>query len=119
MDLTITRGDARTMSVPMTLNGAAWEIPVGATVRFTVKHQRDDLDSAAVIAKSTGAGIVAVADVATITIAPADTNSLAAKRTTTTLYYDVQVTGAASSFGPWTVATGRLTVVPDVSRTTP
>ena len=119
MDLTMTRGDARTMSVPMTLAGVPWEIPVGATVRFTAKRKTSDADGAAVIAKSTGSGIVAVADVATITIAPADTDALAAARTNETLYYDVQVTGAGSSFGPWTVASGRLIVEPDVSRTAP
>lgn len=119
MDLTMTRGDARTMSVPMTLEGVAWEIPVGATVRFTAKRKTSDLDGAAVITKTTGSGITAVADVATITIAPADTDALAAATVNTTLHYDVQVTGAASSFGPWTVASGRLIVEPDVSRAAP
>lgn len=116
-DLTMTRGDARVLTVPMTLNGAPWTIPGGATVRFTAKRRTTDADGAAMITKSTGSGITAVGDVATITIAPSDTDALAAARTNETLYYDVQVAGAG--FGPWTVATGRLIVKPDVSRTSP
>jgi len=116
-DLTMTRGDARTLDVPITLDGAPWTIPVGATVRFTAKERTTDADGAAKIAKSTGSGITAVDDVATVTIAPADTDALAADGLDATLWYDVQVAGAG--FGPWTVARGRLIVQPDVTRATP
>lgn len=116
-DLEIHRGDARTITVPLTLDGVAWEIPVGTTIRCTGKLRRDAADAAAVFAKTTADDITAVASTATIVIDPADTDGLAAANVNTTIWCDVQVSGAG--FGPWTVAVFRIIVVPDSTRTAP
>lgn len=114
--LSITRGDARELTATLTLDVVDWDIPVGATVRVTGKARRTDADDDAVFTKATGGNGVTVADnIATITLAPADTDGIATGSSPVTLYCDVQVSGPG--IGPWTVNKFLLVVEPDVTRT--
>lgn len=115
--LEIVRGDARNIEVTLTDANGDWSPPVGTTLRFTAKTDRRKTDAQATITKSTSAGITVDANVATIELEAADTETVATNGNTQTLYCDVQATG--TNYGPWTVAEFLLVVTPDVSRTTP
>lgn len=115
-DLTMYRGDARTITVDIELEGVAWEVPVGATVRMTAKKSTNNTDAQAVFAKHSGVdgGITVDGAVATVELVADDTSELT---TVQDLQCDVQVAG--DDFGPWTVARFVLRVNPDVTITTP
>jgi len=112
--LRIHRGDGRTLSVPLTLEGAPWVVPVGAAVRCTAKRNRNDPDSAAVWTKTIGNGVTVAGSTVTVAISPGDTNTL---KRYTVLEVDVQVTPVGGD--PITVADFRVQVVQDISRTAP
>ena len=92
----ITRGDAATRTITV-LDGTGAAVDLTAvTLKFTAKRRASDAQAAAVIAKSTGAGIVnqtqsgATLGKATLTILSADTASLEAYRVD--LHYDIEAT---------------------------
>jgi hypothetical protein len=107
--LTIYRGDDRTLTV------AASSPIQGSDMVFTAKRHRRDADADAVIQKSTAdGGITVIGDEATITIDAADTDSL---DDSPALFWDVQVTDTDGK--TLTVATGRLAILRDITRTVP
>lgn len=90
-------------------------------MRFTVKWAYTDADNVAVFSRtSPSTGITftsAVGGIATITFTPANTSSLPANIGGISLFYDIQVTDGSGNV--FTVLDGTLTVLPDVSITTP
>jgi hypothetical protein len=118
-EFTMYRGDSATFDVAVVdAAGAALNL-TGTKLWFTVKRWISDLDSHAIVQKtSDSAGQVTLADQtadpgkATIKVLPADTASLGAD--TTTLVWDVQILDGAGEMH--TVADGSLTVKPDVTR---
>lgn len=117
IDEALRRGDDRTLRVTLTLDGDAWEPPVGTVLRFTARttlvdtHDLTD-DSTAVFTKTTEAsgGITIDGNVAEITIAAVDTNGLPRD---VELYCDVQATVNGERR---TLAAFVLPVVRDVTR---
>jgi hypothetical protein len=118
-EFTMYRGDSATFDVAVVdAAGAALNL-TGTKLWFTVKRWISDLDSRAVVQKTSDSpGQVTLADQtadpgkATIKVLPADTASLGAD--TTTLVWDVQILDSAGEMH--TVADGSLTVKPDVTR---
>ncbi len=117
-NLIVKRGDTSIFGLTVTQSGAAYNL-TGATIRMTAKWNLADADGSAVFFRtspSTGISITSAAGgLATITLSAANTSSLPA--TPVNLFYDVQVTDGSSN--PFTVQDGILTVLPDVSVTTP
>jgi hypothetical protein len=112
--LTMVRGDARQLEVTiLDPDGTPWTDPGGAVIKVTGKIRRTDADADAVFSKLTGSGVALVSNVATVTLDPADTDSLSG-RNATTLYCDVQITDGD---GPKTPKSFLLEVEPDVTRT--
>ncbi len=117
MKLELIRGDTASYAGVATLNGGAYNL-TGASLRFTAKRSTTDADSAAVLSKTIGAGIV-VTDAAAgkyrIDFAPGDTSGMI--EPIAPLVFDVQLRTAAAEV--YTLLTGYIWVVPDVSRTAP
>lgn len=115
--LRIARGDAATFDISASKGDGTAQDITGSSLWFTAKHRLDDEDGDAVIAKSTGAGGVAIVDgpagLARVTLAPADTEGLTSP---TTLHWDVQAKDPSNAIR--TLARGRLYVDLDVTRAT-
>lgn len=116
-DVSISRGDKRTLTI--TTTNPADDTPyslTGKTVWFTAKRSKQDLDAAALIAKSTAGGINVMGSPnehkAVVTIDSADTASF---KRDTVLLCDVQVKDGTDVF---TVAEGVLRVKLDVKQGT-
>lgn len=113
--LTITRGDTRQLEVTITdPDGTAWTPPVGVAVAVTGKLRKTDADADAVFAKTIGDGVTLAGNVATVTLAAEDTDSLATGTSAQSVYCDVQIT---DDDGPKTPVEFLLVVTPDVTRT--
>jgi len=125
-DLTIKRGDNRSISLAITDPAGIGADPndpttwpplnlTGCELWFYVKADTDDPDSAAVIQKSTGSGIT-VTDVllglATVSIDPIDTVDLPKKYLNVDLLYEVQVQDATNKI--ITVADGTIEIEADI-----
>jgi hypothetical protein len=116
-----TRGDSATrrFTVKNAVTAAAVDITGWTAFRFTAKDRVGDADAAAVIAETlAGGGIVKttpLSGILDVTIAPADTASLAYE--TYHLVADLQ--GVDASSNVWTVWKGRVIIHPDASRTSP
>jgi len=116
------RGD--TKSIEMAAVEADGTTPInlsGWSLWFTGKNNILDADGSAVFQKETGSGIVvtdAASGEATITLAPADTDSLmgTGSATSVDLFCDLQ--GVDGSGNVATLATGKLTVLAEITRTT-
>jgi len=106
--LSMRRGDDRSLTITAT------EDLTGSDVAFTAKRRRRDTDADAVITKTTGAGIVIgnPGTTAEVAIDAADTDGL--DDVPVALYWDVEVIDSADKRR--TVATGRLGILPDISR---
>lgn len=114
--LVMVRGDSASWLLGAARNGAAYNL-TGASLWFTAKYTTADADVAAVFQKTLADGLVitdAVNGLVTATLAPSDTSTLPDSRTI--LDWDLQVKTVAGSV--YTVAIGKLTVFPDVTRTT-
>lgn len=112
-ELISTRGDTIRILVPVTRNNAPVDL-TGATLYFTAKRRKTDLDAEAVIQKSTLDGITITDELngqAVIIIQPANTSFLEDEPR---LYCDVEVIEANGT--RTTVARGRLTIQYDISR---
>lgn len=113
--LSMTRGDTGVFQVTLTDSAGDPLVLTDRELTFTVKRRLLDSDDDALIQKTVGAGIV-VADaetgVATITIDPADTSEIA---NGPSLYWDIQVQADDDVRTP---LSGRLVLMPDVTRTT-
>jgi len=115
-DFTITKGDSVSFNIVVTSGGVAFNL-TGATIWMTAKLAFGDPDSSAIFQKKTGSGIVITNPAngaATITLAATDTSPLPAFKTL--LLYDIQVKDQQG--GIYTVASGNLIVLPDVTLAT-
>jgi hypothetical protein len=113
--LSMTRGDRQSFTVTLTDGAGAPLNLTDLTVTFTAKRTRYDSDAAAVIQKSDGDGIVITtpaSGVAVLTIEPEDTEELTNLRT---LHWDIQVDDGSGDVR--TPITGRLVILPDITRT--
>lgn len=111
----MTRGDDASFVVTALQGDGVTPQPItGATLWFTAKHRRSDLDAAAVFQK-TGAAITIVdgpGGIARVDVAAADTAGLTAS---TTLWWDFQSKAGGKVK---TLAGGKLHVELDVTRAT-
>ena len=106
-------GDSASLSIPLTHEGAAFTPGSSWSLMFTAKRQARDTDAQALIQKVSGAGITVTGSTASVELVPIDTATLAPGD----IVWDVQaqhLTNGAVA----TVASGRLTLIRDVSRLT-
>lgn len=112
--LTMVRGDSASWLLSATLNGAPYNV-AGCLIWFSGKRSVADGDVDAVFMKTLGGGVT-VTDAAnglvTVTLSPTDTETLPSSRVI--LDWDLQVKTAGGAI--YTVALGKLTVFPDVTR---
>jgi hypothetical protein len=112
-DLRVRRGDSISLSVDWNKADGSPQSLAGWTLRFTARDRLEDVT--AVITKSSPASGIVIDDspggLATISIAPADTASFIGPRT---LWWDVQAESGAERK---TIDSGKLYVIPDVTRT--
>lgn len=116
----VRRGDTIRLLVEVERNGSPLNV-TGKDFWFTAKKRLSDLDASAVAQKSLIGGasngievLNGAAGQVLVTVAPADTEGLTRA---TTLYWDVQMAEADGVL--WTVASGTIQVVPDVTRARP
>lgn len=110
-NLSIYRGDTVSFTSAVKRSGVAVNL-TGATLWFTAKRLISDIDANAVIAKTSGSGIVvlsAVDGTYRVDLLPADTASLTK---TTQLYYDVQL--KESNGVVTTIDRGTLEIIADI-----
>lgn len=113
MNLTMTRGDSRTLSGSVTLSGDPYDL-AGCSIWFTAKYRYTDADASAVFQKTIGSGITVTnptQGLITITIDPADTALIA--KVKTVLVFDIQIQTSGGS--KWSAASGNLVITPDVT----
>lgn len=123
MDITITRGDNRTILVDVTQGGVPLNL-TGYSIWFTAKQQIIDDDTSAKIRKGnvgplTGVSVIpnpktGVYQRIRVDLVNGDTQTLADKYYN--LLYDVQIKDGSGSI--YTVASGVLNVEPDVTEAT-
>jgi hypothetical protein len=116
-ELNMHRGDTLSFDLAVTDGVGAPVNLAGASLRFTAKRSTSQADSAALIALTIGDGITvtdAAGGLAHVEATPAKTSGLEAA--TLSLTWDEQLTTGTQVF---TVASGYLTVMPDVSLTVP
>jgi hypothetical protein len=107
-DLTMPRGDSRTIELTQPLEGDG----------LTVKKMVTDADGAAVMQKTLGNGIAVVSSDHTrlrITINPADTANLTITGQSLVLLYDVQTKDSGGNIN--TPASGSIILTPDITLT--
>lgn len=115
-DLRAKRGDTITLAIAAKKADGTAQTLVGKLLTFTAKDRLADLDAAAIISKSIGAGITvdnAAGGLATVTLSPADTAGFTGPRT---LLWDIQMTDTVTG-DKKTLDEGKLYVRPDVTRT--
>ena len=116
-DMQMIRGDTYGRTFIVFQDGQYFDLS-NCTVRMTFKWSFDDTDGDAFLILTEGSGItVTDAENGTFTfqIEPGDTSSLPPRKVE--LLFDAQVTDAQSNV--YTVAYGKLIIIPDVSVTTP
>jgi hypothetical protein len=115
-DFTLSRGDTVDLAVVVTASGSAYSL-VGCSIWFTAKSSYSLADTGAQFQKTIGSGIT-VTNAAlgrfSVRISPADTSSLGNSKTL--LVYDCQVKDASGNI--YTIASGNLIILPDVTRNT-
>ena len=116
-----TRGDTtkRQFTVKDANTLAAVDITSWTAFRYTVKDSANDADAAAVISETlAGGGIVKTTPLSgllEITHAPADSASLA----NLDRKYVADLQGVDASGNVWTLASGKVRIKPEISRTSP
>lgn len=111
----VFRGDTFELTLPVTLNGAVYDI-TGCTLFFTVKNSINDLDTAALSQKKTGTGIThtsPTSGIANLVVPSTETELWPLNKA---LPYDVQLKTTANEI--FTIETGFITVRPEVTRIT-
>jgi hypothetical protein len=120
-DLTMPRGDSRTIELTQPLEGdglTPTDFTTYQNVWFTVKKMVTDADGAAVMQKTLGNGIAVVSSDHTrlrITINPADTANLTITGQSLVLLYDVQTKDSGGNIN--TPASGSIILTPDITLT--
>ena len=108
----VYRGDTFNLTLPVTLNGAVYDI-TGCTLFFTIKSKITDVDPG-LTQKKTGAGIthtVPASGIAVLVVPAAETEAWPLNKA---LPYDVQL--KTSSAEIFTLETGFITVLPELTR---
>lgn len=117
-NLTLTRGDTFPFTT-VVYNGSSTIDVTGYQFRMTAKYDIQDADSSAVFS-ITSPGQISLTDPTNgkvlITILPTNTSGLQ-RGLTYRLIYDIQMYNDPATI--YTVSSGILTVLPDVSTTTP
>ncbi len=116
-DMKMIRGDTYSRQFIIFQDGQYYDL-TNCSVRMTFKWQFDDSDNDAFLVLTEGDGITVTAPTQgtfTFLIEPADTEGLPPRKVE--LLFDAQVTDAQSNV--YTVAYGKLIILPDVSITTP
>ncbi len=114
-DFTIHRGDTVTLNVVVTASGAVYSL-VGCSMWFTAKAAYSVADPGQ-FQKTLGSGITytnAAQGLAQVVISPTDTSTLG--NTKTLLLYDCQIKDSSGRI--FTIASGNLIVLPDVTLAT-
>lgn len=117
VNLSMTRGDTFSFTLTVTQSGAVYNL-TGCSIRMTAKYDPADVDASKVFVRTIGSGITVASPatgIAVVALAAASTSSLPA--VPVPLFYDIQVTDGSSNI--FTVVSGTLTVLPDISITTP
>jgi len=117
-DFTITRGDDPIFDLVLATASGAADL-AGVDLWFTAKENAYDADIDSVIQKTIGSGITVVNEsegIVTIEISHADTQSIRARYLGIALPWDVQLRDAIGNIQ--TVATGTLTIDPDITHST-
>jgi hypothetical protein len=110
------RGDTVVFNMLVTKSAVAFPL-TGCEIWFTGKYAYKDSDLAAVFQKTIGDGITvtnALGGRAALALIPSDTHGLPAVKTL--LLWDVQLKDADDMI--YTVASGNLVVLPDVTQST-
>lgn len=111
--LSMTRGDTFRIDVVVSDKNGVVNL-TGMSLIATFKKKVTDADNVAVAQKKTSTGGIVVTDAAageaTITLLPGDTSTLTA--VWTLLQWDIQLVDGSSVY---TVASGQMEVIPDVS----
>jgi hypothetical protein len=120
---TMFRGDSRTIAVAaLQPDGVSVQNITGWTLWFTAKMAILDADVAAIFQKKTGGlGITITSPtggLASIALAPADTDGTMATGTATSVDLFCDLQGKDGSGNVATLATGKLTVLAEITRTT-
>lgn len=117
--LSIVRGDTCAWSVAVTFNGAVFSL-VGCTLRFTVKRSPKDSDADAVITRTSVGNGISITDAANglaqIVLTPTHTANL---QPLENYVWDLQVTTVSGQVYTPDGLRGKISVIADVSRTTP
>lgn len=111
----VYRGDTFNLTLPVTLNGAVYDI-TGSTLFFTVKNKVSDLDAAALTQKKTGQGITHTSPSSGIAVLAVPSTETDVWPTNKALPYDVQLKTTANEI--FTLETGFITVLPEITRST-
>lgn len=114
-DLTVQRGDRTYLDVA--LSGVTEAQIDAASFKFTAKVSVEDPDSRAVFSKTSASGAITATPGTTsvgVLVLPTDTRWLPWPQYRR-LVYDLQMTPGDGT-GPFTVASGQLTIAPDVSQ---
>lgn len=115
-DFTLHRGDTVDLSFTVTASGAAYSL-VGCSIWFTAKTSYALADTLATFQKKLGSGITitnAAGGTFTVRISPSDTSILGNAKTL--LLYDCQIKDSSGNI--YTIASGNLIFIPDVTRST-
>lgn len=115
-DFTLYRGDTVELNIVVTASGSAYSL-TGRSLWFTAKYAYKDADAAAVFQKTIGNGITvtsASGGLATVKILATDTSSLPSSKTL--LVYDLQCKDPSGNI--YTLASGNLVFLPDVTKST-
>ncbi len=115
-DFTLHRGDTIDLAHVVTASGSEYSL-VGCSIWFTAKTAFSVADASATFQKTVGNGIT-VTNAAkgrfTVRISPTDTYNLGNSKVL--LVYDCQIVTASGAV--YTVASGNLIFIPDVTRST-
>ena len=113
MNLSLTRGDTATLTIPLLDGAASYTPPAGSSAVFSIKRRLTDPDASALVQKSTASGTITFSGTnALVSILNVDTRNIDDRN----LFYDVQVQTLAGRV--LTAALGMLTLTHDVTRLT-
>lgn len=120
MDLTIIRGDDEFIDLTLaTASGTAVDL-TDVDLWFTAKESQYDTDQAAVLFKTTPSQIVVTSPptsgLAVVEIPGSETKLIRSRYLSVPLYWDVQLKDGNGDIQ--TVATGTITITPDVTHAT-
>ena len=111
MTYTITRGDTRTLTIPLVLDGVAFAPGANYGGIFTAKFKSTDADVDAAFQHATGGNLSFSGTNAILVLNAADTDALSPQSLITDIQLQHATTGAILTFGP-----DRLKITQDITR---